>query len=360
MTNDLAEIQKYEKQTRALLIRLDEVKTAPQIIEIETKLDAIEGYMRAAGLFKPEQIRPVNEGRMLARWKLGQALKKVERDKGGRPGKNLSQAATGFRDFLKTIRLDKDDAQRAQRIGAMPKPELHKALAQFHETPDYASYSYLIKAARPYWYKENREQKHGDIKETAEAAAVPSIIGPFPLILADPPWKFAIYSPKGLDRTPDQHYPTLSDEEICNFKVGAQSVAEVAHKDAALFMWCTSSNLERALGIMRAWGFTFKSSAAWVKWKDNKPQTGMGLVFRNAHEVLLYGTRGSMPGPQYQPPSVFMYPRGRHSAKPPEIRAEIEKMYPDFSTETRLELFARETTKGWTPFGFEACRDAAE
>jgi hypothetical protein len=45
-----------------------------------------------------------------------------------------------------------------------------------------------------------------------------------------------------------------------------------------------------------------------------------------------------MPGPQYQPPSVFHYPRGVHSAKPPEIRTAIEKMYPAFDAHTRLEL----------------------
>jgi N6-adenosine-specific RNA methylase IME4 len=85
----------------------------------------------------------------------------------------------------------------------------------------------------------------------------------------------------------------------------------------------------------------------------------MGLVFRNMHEVLLYGTRGAMPGPQYQPPSAFLYPRGKHSAKPPEIRKEIEKMYPDFDAKTRCELFCRETVNGWTTFGFEAGLDQA-
>jgi N6-adenosine-specific RNA methylase IME4 len=126
-------------------------------------------------------------------------------------------------------------------------------------------------------------------------------------------------------------------------------VPELATPDAALLLWCTSSNLERALVIMREWGFEFKTSAVWGK---DKP--GLGLVFRVMHEVLLYGTRGKMPGPQYQPPSLFVYPRGRHSAKPPEIRGLIERMYPDFDERTRLELFARETTKGWTCHGFEA------
>jgi N6-adenosine-specific RNA methylase IME4 len=102
------------------------------------------------------------------------------------------------------------------------------------------------------------------------------------------------------------------------------------------------------------WGFTYKTQAVWVKNKS-----GLGLVFRNKHEVLLYGTRGKMPGPQYQPLSVFAFPRGRHSAKPPEIRAEIEKMYPDFDARTRLELFARETVAGCTPYGLESHNAAA-
>ena len=108
-------------------------------------------------------------------------------------------------------------------------------------------------------------------------------------------------------------------------------------------------NLERALQVMSAWDFEFKASAVWVKDK-----TGLGLIFRNMHEILLYGTRGAMPGPQFQPPSVFSYRRGQHSAKPPEIRGIIERMYPDFDEATRLELFARDRVSGWTVYGFEA------
>jgi N6-adenosine-specific RNA methylase IME4 len=168
------------------------------------------------------------------------------------------------------------------------------------------------------------------------------------LIYADPPWKFETYSPKGLGRTPDQHYPTLSDAEIKSFRVGAKLVKWIAHKDAALFLWCTSSNLLRALDVMKEWGFSYKTHAVWVKGRG-----GTALVFSNWHEVLLYGTRGAMPGPQFQPPSVFQYPRGRHSAKPPQIREAIQRMYPDFDCRTRLELFARERFAGWDAWGNE-------
>ena len=113
---------------------------------------------------------------------------------------------------------------------------------------------------------------------------------------------------------------------------------------------------------MEQWGFTYKSQAVWVKLgPDGKPISGLGLVFRNMHEVLLYGTKGKMPGPQYQPASALMYPRGRHSAKPPEIRKEIERMYPDFGDRTRAEIFSRENAAmvpGWSHFGFEASANA--
>jgi N6-adenosine-specific RNA methylase IME4 len=263
----------------------------------------------------------------------------------------LSRTGTKFRDYLVSLRLDKNRALEAQRIGAMPADEREKVIAAACERGDDPSFAELLIWARPYWYQASRKARHRRIVDAAADRAKPNLRGPFPLIYADPPWKFAVYSDKGLDRTPDQHYPTLTDDEISAFRVDGRPIDKIAHRDAALFLWCTSSNVHRALPIMAAWGFTFKTSAAW-----DKVRSGTGLVFRNRHELLLYGTRGNMPGPQYQPQSVFVHERGEHSAKPPEIRAEIERMYPDFDARTRLELFARETVAGWTSFGHETDR----
>jgi hypothetical protein len=96
-----------------------------------------------------------------------------------------------------------------------------------------------------------------------------------------------------------------------------------------------------------AWGFDIKSSAVWVK-----DRIGTGYVFRNKHEVLLYGTRGDMPGPQWQPESVFKAKRRLHSQKPDEVRQAIERMYPDFGMTERLELFAVGDVPGWTTWGW--------
>jgi N6-adenosine-specific RNA methylase IME4 len=348
------EVQRQLAQAEALKHALDEARIPEDLVQIEAQLNALEGYMRDAGLYSIDVIRPVNETRMRARWKLGRLLAEVERGAGPGRGKKVSHAGTSFRAYLDELKLNKNRAQEAQRIGTLPDCELEKAFAEARKRDSLLTFADLIHRARPYWYHASRQKKHQEIREAATAAQSGQLVGPgpFPLILADPPWKFGVYSDKGLDRTPDQHYPTLSDDELKAFDIGGRHVSEIAAKDAALFMWCTSSNIHRALPVMEAWDFEFKASAVWVK-----DRFGTGLVFRNQHELLLYGTRGRMPGPQYQPPSVFQFPRGRHSEKPAEIRQIIEKMYPDFDARTRIELFAREQhVDGWTLHGFEANR----
>jgi hypothetical protein len=142
----------------------------------------------------------------------------------------MSGESTSFRAYLKAIKLSKDAAQAAQRIGTLPPADLEKAFADARKHDILSTYDDLIQRARPYWYKASREKKHRSIRQKAfevaakrEAAMAPTptrqAFGPFPLLYADPPWKFEIYSEKGLERTADQHYPTLTDEEIINFKI---------------------------------------------------------------------------------------------------------------------------------------------
>jgi N6-adenosine-specific RNA methylase IME4 len=212
----------------------------------------------------------------------------------------------------------------------------------------------MIEWSRPHYKLHARAKKHRQIRDAIVELQQTASFGPFPLIYADPPWRFETFTPAGGGRSPDQKYPTLSDDEIIDFAIDGRPMREIAHKTAALFLWCTSSNIPLALDVMRAWGFVFKASAVW-----DKGIQGMGLIFRNWHEVILYGSRGDMPGPVFVPPSIFRFARGEHSVKPPEIRQAIEQMYPDYLEPARLELFARGSVEGWTTYGFEARKSAA-
>jgi MT-A70 len=290
--------------------RIAAAKDPAEALAVQRDLDTFETMMKNSGLYTPDELREINESRMRARYRLGGLLVKVERGAGPGRGKKISQAGKSFMEYLKEIELDKNRAQEAQRIATMPPKEFEKALVANHKAGVLNSVKGLVHAARSHWYKAARKAKHKKISAAAAATKIDAPIGPVALIYADPPTKFDHYTELGDSRGPDQHYETLTDEEIQNFKIGGKLVRDIAHKDAALFLWCTSSNIHHALKTMEAWGFDFTASAVW-----DKGVMGMGLVFRNFHEVLLYGKRGKMPGPQYQPPSVFHYPRPRRSTR---------------------------------------------
>ena len=103
-----------------------------------------------------------------------------------------------------------------------------------------------------------------------------------------------------------------------------------------------------ALAVMSAWGFSYKSLITWIK---DRPGTGYWV--RNRVELLLIGTRGSVPAPApgEQPPQVVEAPRGRHSEKPDVFAEMIERLFPNVP---RLEMFARRARDGWECWGNEA------
>jgi N6-adenosine-specific RNA methylase IME4 len=45
-------------------------------------------------------------------------------------------------------------------------------------------------------------------------------VGKFGVILCDPPWGYATYSPKGKGRSAEAHYDTMSLEDIRALPVG--------------------------------------------------------------------------------------------------------------------------------------------
>jgi N6-adenosine-specific RNA methylase IME4/ParB-like chromosome segregation protein Spo0J len=166
----------------------------------------------------------------------------------------------------------------------------------------------------------------------------------YPIIYADPPWKFDVYDGgSGLDRAAAAHYPTMDIEEIYKLPVAA-----LATPDAVLFLWSTAPHLQKAFGALAAWGFEYKTHLVWVK-----PSPGLGYWVRNQHELLLIGTRGHMRSPAEgaRPPSVITAQRREHSRKPDEAYELIEAIYPELP---KIELFARSAREGWTVWGNQA------
>src|SRR6516165_7535742 len=121
---------------------------APRAIkEINAKADAFEQYMHDCGMYDVEEMRPINELRMRARWKLGRALREVERAQGQRT------SLSGLTRLLSELDLTKPTALAAQRIGALPEPVLLRSFEEWRERepPELLHYADLIEIAKPYW-----------------------------------------------------------------------------------------------------------------------------------------------------------------------------------------------------------------
>lgn len=190
--------------------------------------------------------------------------------------------------------------------------------------------------------QERAEVRRGErIEKIAEISRgnVPlAVTQRFPVIYADPPWRYE--HSQSISREIENQYPTMSLDEIC-----ALPVQDVITPDAILFLWTTSPKLEESMRVIDAWGFTYRTCFVWVKDK-----IGMGYYARQRHELLLVAKRGDIPTP---PPSarydsVIEAPRGEHSEKPLEVYEMIETMYPDLP---RIEFFARTQRAGWEFWG---------
>lgn len=173
------------------------------------------------------------------------------------------------------------------------------------------------------------------------------IDGPYPTILADPPWQFQNSTGK---MAPEHkrllRYRTMGLKDVLDLPV-----ASLAAPTAHLYLWVPNALLQEGLQVVKAWGFTYKSNIVWHKVrKDGGPDgRGVGFYFRNATELCLFGTKGSMRTLQPGRTQVnFLATRKReHSRKPDEMYDLIERCSPG----PWIELFARHRREGWTQWG---------
>lgn len=200
-----------------------------------------------------------------------------------------------------------------------------------------------------------------EVKLAAKQKALPN--KRYGVIYVDPAWRFEPRNREtGLDRAADNHYPTMTTEEIIALPVG-----DIAAPDCAMFMWATVPMLTDALKTMAAWGFAYKSHQIWDKtpWDGDgvnneiAGRQGQGFWSRVNHELLLIGTRGSptCPAPGENMPSVYREVATDHSAKPEYYARMIEGYYPNLP---KIELNARDKREGWDVWGNESeGKDAA-
>jgi len=170
------------------------------------------------------------------------------------------------------------------------------------------------------------------------------------IIYADPPWNFKNYSNKTSNSNVNQHYQTMSMQEIKDLPV-----QDIADKDCILFMWCTDPLLPKQLEVVDDWGFTYKTVGFyWIKENKNQQKSlywkGVGYWTRSNPEICIIATKGKPKRIGFNVDKLTFATRDIHSRKPQVIRDKIIELMGDIP---RIELFARQTAEGWDSWGNE-------
>jgi N6-adenosine-specific RNA methylase IME4/DNA-binding CsgD family transcriptional regulator len=237
--------------------------------------------------------------------------------------------------------IGKDGKRRDAQQQPRPEPPI-SLFVPGNESLDVDAAEATVKVVRQERREEVRNERVERINEIAKGNAPMAAARTYPVIYADPPWRYE--HSKTVSREIENQYPTMSLEEIC-----ALPVMQMAADDAVLFLWTTSPKLEESFAVIPSWGFTYRTCMVW-----DKERIGMGYYARQQHELLLICTRGNIPVPEpaNRPRSVQRIPRDpEHSVKPQEFYQIIEQMYPEYD---RVELFARNQREGWAAWGNQA------
>lgn len=178
-------------------------------------------------------------------------------------------------------------------------------------------------------------------------------------IVADPPWHYDGFATTGgpgavragMGRREADFkvgplpYGSMSVEEIAGL-----AVADLAGRDARLFLWTTQRFLPAALVVAEAWGFKYKQTLVWHK-RSCSPFGGS--VAPNDVEFLVVAAKGSPglldrgPGCVLSTPGNTGRRVGHHSRKPDAWIDWIERVSPG----PYVELFARRARFGWDYWG---------
>jgi N6-adenosine-specific RNA methylase IME4 len=140
--------------------------------------------------------------------------------------------------------------------------------------------------------------------------------------------------------------PALSLPEIC-----ALDVRGIAAPNCLLALWWVPPMPEEALEVVRAWGFTLKTMKGftWHKTtKHGKSHFGMGNWTRANTEDCLIAVRGKPKRANADVSQFVQAPRGRHSAKPDEVRERLVWLMGDVP-----RMFAGEAIPGGDVWGNE-------
>ena len=324
---------KIEDLTRFVLVGRE------KMVSVRAEIRAINKL----GLGKEVRQQKLDEGQMIAEAlldaevRIGELTREMPKaTPNNNPYHEIDSGVELVKPKMQAVKESGFTQKQVERFETLAKyPEVvAQAKAEAREADDMVSRSLvleLIKAKE----KETKADERRD--ELQNPTRLPD--GVFQVVYCDPPWQ---YNNSGFNSSAEQHYPTMSMDEL-----RAMPVKNMRADNAVMFMWATNPLLKEAIELMGTWGFEYKTNIAWVKDR----QINLGFYVYGKHELLLIGTNGSMLPIGDKPSSVMTGSNNIHSKKPESTYELIEAMYPRLKY---VELFARNTPRnGWVKWGNE-------
>jgi N6-adenosine-specific RNA methylase IME4 len=324
----MAELVRYEAACRALY----EAKSVDEVKTIRDKAAALKAYARQA---KNRQLEiDAAEIRMRAERRVGE-LMEMQRQSvglatGGKPYQDTGLQQNPVRTpTLEEAGIDKNLADRARKMAAVPEEKFEAALGEWRERVADETMrvtSNLLLAGE---------------RAQAERVAPVKTEGKYSVIVIDPPWQM-----EKIERTerPNQSwfdYPTMDEAALAQFDVNGMS-----DNDCHLFCWTTQKFLPMALRLVEVWGFKYVLTMVWHKPGGFQP---FNLPQYNC-EFAIYARKGS---PKFVETKAFntcfAAPRREHSRKPDEFYDLIRRV----TDGTRIDVFSREARDGFEQYGNE-------
>jgi N6-adenosine-specific RNA methylase IME4 len=190
-------------------------------------------------------------------------------------------------------------------------------------------------------------------------APLPTIDGGFACVHADVPSHFKSNSISRPGRNAMRHYGC---HPMATF--ATLPVRDVVAANALLWFWTTGPliSIGAHIPVMHAWGFEPTAMGfVWIKLNPKASPSqfserdlffGPGLTTRKNAEFVIIGRRGRPKRLAKDVFEILVTPRRESGRKPDETYRRIER----YCAGPRLDLFGRESRKGWTVWGDEAAK----
>jgi hypothetical protein len=203
---------------------LAEAKDFGHVLTIRDRAEALRVLAEKLGM----DTRKLSVIKVRAEVRLGEELKRAKLGP-GRPRKG-ARTAPSFsinkvlitpltdRLTLKALGISKKESSRWQQVAALPVKQREHYLA----TADEVTTAGLLKTVKQESKQQRRAERESELAERTRAAAARVGTRLYGVIYADPPWRFEPYSrATGMDRAADNHYPTMTWDELARLEVPA-------------------------------------------------------------------------------------------------------------------------------------------